>query len=347
MEKVKDGREMPFYGVSGSGQRKDVEEFLKQIETMLKQELIRFDAVYGAQLQSRNSSVQSVLDHLTVKKGKRIRPILFFLCQGLVSRSSAETARVAVMIEMLHMASLIHDDVVDGSMQRRGMDTVNARWNSRISVLLGDWMMSRVLGLVPYGPEGTLDVLSDVVDRMAAGELEQALAVPETELPDEETYRRVIYGKTAVLFSAACRLAGLAAGSKEESSSGLTRFGELYGMAFQIRDDVLDFIGDCRLLGKPVGQDSFNGRMNLPLILTWMRCSETEKNRLRQYLQKASGKHREEIASLIMGKKGHIMAQQQAGRYSEEARAILSGYTRTKYREALENLLDWNLSRKR
>ncbi|HHS12162.1 MAG TPA: polyprenyl synthetase family protein [bacterium] len=323
-----------------------VEEALKQIETLLAQELTRFDAVYRAQLQSGYSSIQSVLDHLTIERGKRIRPILFFLCQGLVGRPSAETAHVAVMIEMLHMASLIHDDVVDGSMQRRGRDTVNARWDNRISILLGDWLMSRVLRLIPCGPEGTLNIFSDVVDQMAVCELEQALSNPETESPDEETYQRIIFGKTAALFSAVCRLAGLAASSKEKTHSRLSRFGELFGMAFQIRDDVLDIIGDRHLLGKPVGQDSFNSRMNLPLILSWIRCSEEEKDWLRQCLEKASEKNRERISSFVHDKKGHLMAQKQAGRYSDEASVILSGFARSKYREAIENLLDWNLSRK-
>jgi octaprenyl-diphosphate synthase len=323
-----------------------VEESLKQVETLLAQELIRFDAVYRTQLQSQNPSIQSVLDHLTVKRGKRIRPILFFLCQGLIKRSSAKTAHVSVMIEMLHMASLIHDDVVDGSMQRRGRDTVNARWDNRISVLLGDWLMSRILRLIPFGPEGTLTIISDVVDQMAVGELEQALGNPGVELPDEETYRRVIYGKTAALFSAVCRLAGLAAGIKGNNHSGLTRFGELFGTAFQIRDDVLDIIGDGHLLGKPIGQDLFNSQMNLPLILTWMSCSEAEKDMMRRCLKEASTQNKKRISSFIYEKNGHIMAQEQAGRYSDEARFILSQYSRSQYREALERLLDFNLSRK-
>jgi len=238
----------------------------KQLSGCIQQELELFENEYKRQLESGNALLKPVLDYIVDKKGKRIRPVIFFLSQGLIRKPDPRSVSLAAMIEILHTASLIHDDVVDHSQKRRGSDTLNAVWNSRVSVLMGDYLLAKVLEIgVAHPSKRVLELISQVVLKMGEGELHHALRSEDVPFSVEE-YFSIVRNKTAGLFSAACELGGLAVSASPDQIERLDALGESIGICFQIRDDILDLNGSFDCMGKPAGQDFLNGTVTLPVI---------------------------------------------------------------------------------
>ena len=311
----------------------------------IAKELELFEKEYYLQLDSGSVSLQPLFYYIKQQRGKWLRPALFFLSQGLVDSPQPTTVRIAVLIEFLHLATLLHDDVVDHSPVRRGKKTLNKVWGERISVLMGDYLLAKVLslGIDSRQPE-ILEIISRVVIEMGEGELWEALEEKNIDIPVEE-YLRAIYQKTAVFFGAVCELGGLVVSASSSERERLRQFGEAFGMAFQIRDDILDFAGSAELLGKPVGQDIDNGKITLPLIFALSGISLEEKQVLFRKLKRKTEEDRRWIEKFVKERDGIRKSQERAVAFTNKSMDILETFPLSIYRESMGKLVIKDLKR--
>ena len=217
-------------------------------------------------MKSKVSLLDMIVSYLSKKKGKRIRPTLVFLSAEICGGSCERTYVGASLVELLHTATLIHDDVVDASSVRRGIASINAVWNNKIAVLVGDYLLGKgLLTAIDGGEFEFLKASSNAVRRMSEGELLQIQKSNEADL-DEETYFKIISDKTASLMASCCEIGALSASADPAQHAALRDYGENIGIAFQIRDDIFDFSGSSKSIGKPVGNDLKEKKITLPLL---------------------------------------------------------------------------------
>lgn len=320
-------------------------EGLKSISGPIADDLDMFEEVYRQQFSADTALLQPILRYIGDEKGKRLRPTVFFLSQGLVSQPNADSTTVAVLLELLHTATLLHDDVVDGSTERRGKRSVNDKWGNQVSVLLGDYLFAKVLALgVESQWSDVLRVVSRVVLNMGKGELRQNLGEKDSRV-NVEAYFQSIREKTAGLFIAACDLGGLVVNANPDDRERLRELGESFGMAFQIRDDILDYSGATENMGKPVGQDVSNGKITLPLILALDGRATTERRSILQKLDRGTGNDVALIRDFVIKNKGVEKAQEKAQMFAERAEKILSFFHPSIYRQAWQKLVAHDLER--
>ncbi len=228
-------------------------------------------------MHSKVALIPELAGHLIAGGGKRMRPMLTLACARLLSYPGTRHHKLAAAVEFIHTATLLHDDVVDGSGTRRGKRTANLIWGNSASVLVGDFLFSRAFELmVEDGSLKVLKILSSASSVIAEGEVEQLTAQRRIET-DEEQYLAIIGAKTAALFAAACRVAPVVAEAGEEVEVALESYGKHLGIAFQLADDVIDYASDPAIMGKGVGDDFRDGKMTLPLILAYARANEEER----------------------------------------------------------------------
>ena len=228
-------------------------------------------------MQSEIPLIPALAGHLIAGGGKRMRPMLTLACARLLDYHGARHHKLAAAVEFIHTATLLHDDVVDGSGTRRGKRTANLIWGNAASVLVGDFLFSRAFELmVEDGSLKVLKILSAASSVIAEGEVEQLTAQRRIET-DEEQYLSIISAKTAALFAAACRVSPVVAEAGEEAELALDAYGKHLGIAFQLTDDVIDYASDAAVMGKGVGDDFRDGKMTLPLILAYARGSEADR----------------------------------------------------------------------
>lgn len=230
-------------------------------------ELDAFDGYLRQHMRSNTALLDTVVRYILKQRGKRVRPTLVFLAAGLCGGINDRSFVGAGMVELLHTATLVHDDVVDDAEERRGMASINAVWKNKIAVLVGDYLLSRGLLMAVNTDEfDFLRITSNAVRRMSEGELLQIQKRRQKHI-DEETYFRIISDKTASLISTCCEVGAVSANATPEWREALRSYGELVGLAFQVRDDILDYVGRSSILGKPVGHDIRDNKVTLPLIL--------------------------------------------------------------------------------
>lgn len=238
-----------------------LEALQKPVADLLEQYKQQFDAT----LQSDNALLQQALDHLLQKKGKLVRPTLVFLSASLFGKVNQKVYDVALALELLHTASLVHDDVVDESDRRRGQASVNALMTNQIAVLVGDFVLSRALHhAAQTGDAKVVDVVANLGETLADGELLQ-LANLDADKLDEASYYMVVRKKTSSLFAVAAQLGVLVSGGSEEQAERMRRFGHLVGTCFQLKDDIFDYDNKTDV-GKPAGNDMKEGKLTLPVI---------------------------------------------------------------------------------
>jgi octaprenyl-diphosphate synthase len=274
-------------------------------------------------------------------KGKRLRPVLFFLCQGLVDSPRSDSVNTAVMIELVHTASLLHDDVIDESFKRRGEKTLNAIRGNHFSVLLGDYLIARMMALGQEMKNGGMHVLSQAILMMTLAEIKQALC--ENQCLEEHVYMDIVEGKTGALFQAATDLAAGAVHASKEIQLRLRELGLQFGLAFQIQDDILDYTGSSGTLGKPVHQDILKGQFTLPFILAFEELSVPERESLFRQLSN-NELSREHLVRLVKNQ-GIKKARDRLLKYSRKALDLLHQFPENNYRTALENLFHFNMER--
>ncbi|MEO5774663.1 MAG: polyprenyl synthetase family protein [Sphingomicrobium sp.] len=235
------------------------------------------NAVILDRMQSKVALIPELAGHLIAGGGKRMRPMLTLACASLLGYPGTRHHKLAAAVEFIHTATLLHDDVVDGSGMRRGKRTANLIWGNPASVLVGDFLFSRAFELmVEDGSLKVLKILSHASAVIAEGEVEQLTAQRRIET-DEEQYLRIISAKTAALFAAACRVSPVVAEAGEDAELALESYGRNLGIAFQLIDDVIDYASDVETMGKGVGDDFRDGKMTLPVILAYARSSDADR----------------------------------------------------------------------
>ena len=235
------------------------------------------NAVILERMQSQVALIPELAGHLIAGGGKRMRPMLTLACANLLGYPGTRHHKLAAAVEFIHTATLLHDDVVDGSGMRRGKRTANLIWGNPASVLVGDFLFSRAFELmVEDGSLKVLRILSHASAVIAEGEVEQLTAQRQIDT-GEDHYLEIISAKTAALFAAACRVAPVVAEASEDSEIALEAYGRYLGIAFQLTDDVIDYASDSATMGKGVGDDFRDGKMTLPVILAYARGDERDR----------------------------------------------------------------------
>ena len=250
---------------------------LDPLVALIAADMNQVNAVILARMQSEVPLIPELAGHLIAGGGKRMRPMLTLACAKLLGYGGTRHHKLAATVEFIHTATLLHDDVVDGSGMRRGKRTANLIWGNPSSVLVGDFLFSRAFELmVEDGSLKVLKILSSASSIIAEGEVEQLTAQRRVET-DEEQYLSIIGAKTAALFAAACRVAPVVAEAGEETELALESYGRHLGIAFQLPDDVIDYASDTETMGKGVGDDFRDGKMTLPVILAYARGSDEDR----------------------------------------------------------------------
>jgi octaprenyl-diphosphate synthase len=308
--------------------------------------IIRFEKVYTQSLHSDVKLINTIIRYISRKKGKQLRPRLCLLSAKLCGEPTENTYRAAALIEMIHVATLIHDDVVDDADLRRGWPSVNRVWKNKLSILVGDFMFSKALtNMIHLKDFDALDILSSTAQRLSQGEIQQIEKAIKKNMT-EEVYYQMVSDKTASLFSAACKLGVMTVTEDNDKREALAKFGEKFGLVFQIKDDLLDITGNVEGLGKPAGFDLKKNILTLPLIHLFEKLDSSDskkvKRQLRNHVKKSELK---EIRMLIENHGGIQFAEKQIDRLSKEAQDELNIFPDSVYKDALFSALKFNSHR--
>jgi octaprenyl-diphosphate synthase len=301
---------------------------LDTIREPVSEELTTFDTVFKTAMRSQVKLVDVIARYIVRQKGKRVRPLLVMLSAKLCGTINDSTYRAATLIEILHTATLVHDDVVDDADTRRGLASINSVWKNKVAVLMGDYLLSRGLLLsLQYQDHYFLNSTSNAVKRMSEGELLQIQKSRQLDI-DEATYIRIISDKTASLFSA-CTDIGAASTTEEPAKRNfLKAYGEHVGLAFQIRDDLLDYLGRKSILGKPTGGDIKEKKLTLPLIYALQNSGRREAAQALRTIKKgAKQKDISWIMDFVKQNGGIEYSLQKAEEFAGQARASLSSFS--------------------
>jgi octaprenyl-diphosphate synthase len=319
---------------------------IQQIQEPITGELALFEKNFKEQIKSKIFLLNTITNYIVKRKGKQIRPMFVFLsamaCGGITDASH----RGAGLIELLHTATLVHDDVVDDSNYRRGFFSINALWKNKIAVLVGDYLLSRGLLLsVDNGDFNLLKLVSEAVKEMSEGELLQIEKARRLDIT-EEVYYDIIRQKTATLIASCCAVGAASAGSSPETIQRLKEFGSLTGMAFQIKDDLFDYGSDD--VGKPLGIDIKEKKMTLPLIFALNQSSWWEKKKIINIVKNQSDKPDKvrEVIQFVKEKGGLEYATNVMNDFAKKAIDLLSELPSSMARHHLQGLVEFTINRK-
>lgn len=320
---------------------------LDDIRRPVEVELEAFRSYFRSAMKNRVFLLDKVVQYLLRQKGKQLRPILVLLTARACGGITESTHRAAALVELLHTATLVHDDVVDEADQRRGKFSINALWKNKVAVLLGDFLLSRGLLLaLDHKEYELLHIVSDAVRRMSEGELLQIEKARKLDI-DEETYFTIISDKTASLISACTSCGAHSAGATDEMRSAMHAFGEELGMAFQIRDDLFDF--GSKDVGKPLGIDLQEKKMTLPLIHALDRADKAEKKSIMNVVRrkKKSRSDMEKVRAFVQAHNGIEHAKQTMLKHADKAMSLLLTLPESDARNALADLVRYTVTRDR
>ena len=316
---------------------------LGQIIAPIQADLDKFEEEFLDSLQSEVHLINSVIQYVAKHRGKRMRPALIFLVARMLGNLDENGMNAARIVELIHTATLIHDDVVDESDMRRGAASVNQIWTNKISILIGDFIFSQVLNkMLKIGNPSIIKIISRVTTRMSEGELLQIQQSQNLQL-DEKSYFQMISAKTASLIAAACHI-GAIVGSNYSGidTEKFWNLGTYLGCAFQIQDDLLDYIGDQTITGKPVGNDVKENKITLPLIYAIHKNGDFPADRLRELLsEKKTDEEVLAVRNLVIESGGVEYAQRKATQFVELAHEILSPLDNNIYKSSLEDLVQF------
>jgi octaprenyl-diphosphate synthase len=327
---------------------------IQDIFLNLQPDLKKIDELILQFAVGKSPLIQEISNHLISSGGKRIRPVLLILSSQLFQLKnpvSENCYNLAAAVELIHSATLLHDDVVDVSEVRRGKKTANALWDNKASILVGDYLFSISFQLMVKSKNlRVLDLLSKASSIMADGEVMQLQNSNDITL-SQEKYLEIIFGKTAVLFSAACEAGALIVEAKENEILALAEFGKNLGIIFQIVDDILDYSSQEKVLGKDVGNDFFEGKITLPILLTYNAASNDEKKNIaeiftRNLMNKEKNHHDfVEILSIMKKYNGLEASRNMALQYKDLAIENLQIFSNSNAKENLLTILNYSLER--
>ncbi|WP_419812989.1 polyprenyl synthetase family protein [Bacterioplanoides sp.] len=296
---------------------------IQDILAVTQDEFQAVDSLIHEQLASRIPLVEKIADYIVSSGGKRIRPLLVLMSAKAFDRCDAEAIKLATVIEFLHTATLLHDDVVDTSDMRRGNPTANAKWGNAPSVLVGDFLYSRAFQMmVELKSLEVMDILSSATSVIAEGEVLQLTNVKNPDV-DEARYMDVIHGKTAMLFEASTHAAARLLQLDSDTTLALKEYGKELGMAFQLIDDVLDYEGDAETLGKNVGDDLAEGKPTLPLIHAMANAPEADAKLIRQAIRKGGLDNMDDVLRIVRDNGSLDYTRQKADECADRAQQHL------------------------
>ncbi len=319
------------------------------IKQPIEYEMELFETKFRVSMTSKVALLNRITHYIVNRKGKQMRPMFVFLTAKMLNNGEVNerTYRGASVIELIHTATLVHDDVVDESNKRRGFFSVNALWKNKIAVLVGDYLLSKGLLLsIDNGDFDLLRIISVAVREMSEGELLQIEKARRLDIT-EEVYYDIIRQKTATLIAACCSLGACSVQPESADVESFRKFGELCGMAFQIKDDLFDY-GDTKI-GKPTGIDIKEQKMTLPLIHVLNICSKDEKKWLINSIKNHNRdkKRVKEVIALIKDRGGLDYAVEKMLHYRNEALKLLEGYPPSAYKSSLELMVNYVVDRKK
>lgn len=318
---------------------------MKEIRQYLSTEFKEFETIFNDAVKSQVSLLDKIMKYVVKSKGKQLRPMFVMLSAQLCGGINTSTYRAASLIELLHTATLVHDDVVDEANQRRGFFSLNALWKNKIAVLVGDYLLSKGLLLSLNNNDfKILQILANAVKDMSEGELLQVEKARKLDIT-EDIYYDIIRCKTASLISSACAAGAYSAHQNEEDSLRMAKFGEKVGIAFQIKDDLFDYGKED--VGKPTGNDIKEKKMTLPLIYTLNHCDSPTKRKI-MHVFKHPNNTKEEVnmvIQLVQEAGGIQYATQVMHTYTAEAMSILSTFPEGEPKKYMQALIDYTINR--
>lgn len=323
--------------------KKSLNDIKKPIESELKE----FESHFKKSVESTVPLLDKIMHYIVQRKGKQVRPILIFLCAKMFGDINKATHDAASLVELLHTASLVHDDVIDDSNERRGFFSINALWKNKIAVIVGDYLLSKGLLLALENERyALLQIVSKAVKDLSEGELLQMEKARKLDIK-EDVYYEIIRQKTASLIKAACKAGATSIIQDEEQLEKVAEFGEHIGMAFQLKDDLFDFGDD--LIGKPKGIDIKEKKMTLPLIYALSKAEDKTKKKFLNYIKRDSENPRKvkEIIEYVRGSGGMEYAHDKMMEYRQKAEDILINFPDNEARAALFDLVAFVTERKK
>jgi len=325
---------------------------MNDFQVHIQNEFIQFETAFTEALGSKHPLLSEVLSYVHAQRGKQLRPTLVLLSAALCRGVTSKTIQTAVILELTHTASLVHDDVVDNSPTRRGCNSIHQQWNNKIAILTGDYMLAKVISLLnEIRNTNILSIISSMSRSLTEGELLQ-LHAGHSMWISEKQYNQIIEQKTACLF-AACSEAGAAStGATMRQMTAMRHYGLHLGMCFQIKDDILDY-SDVEDLGKPTMSDIQDGKATLPLLISLQRATPEEAQVIRDKAEALASKTtpintfeiEQDIKSFVLRYDGIRYAQQEMEKHRKKALEALSIFPDGKYKDSLIALLDYAINR--
>jgi octaprenyl-diphosphate synthase len=320
---------------------------IKEIQQPIAEEMEKFESWFRDSMKSRVSLLDNIMHYIIKRKGKQMRPMFVFLSSKVFAPTTDSTYIAASMIELLHTATLVHDDVVDDANKRRGFWSINAIWKNKIAVLVGDYLLSKGLLLAVDNKEfDLLQIMSNSVREMSEGELLQIEKARRLDIT-EDIYFDIIRQKTATLIAACCAAGASSAKAKPDDVAKMRLFGEYTGIAFQIKDDLFDYGSDGEKIGKPTGIDIKEKKMTLPLIYALNRATYFEKRRIISIIKNhnQNTKKVKEVIDFVIASGGLEYAHKAMLEYKNKALAILKEFDQNEANIALSNLVIYTTER--
>jgi len=319
---------------------------LEDIKAPISKEMEEFEDKFRSSMRTKVLLLDKIMDYIVRRKGKQMRPMFVFLTAGTCGQINESTFRGASLIELLHTATLVHDDVVDEAHYRRGFFSINALWKNKIAVLVGDFLLSRGLILsVENKDYHLLSIVTEAVKEMSEGELLQMEKSRKLDI-DESTYFEIIRQKTASLISSCCAVGASSVGADPEVVKRMKNFGEKAGIAFQIKDDLFDY-GEEEI-GKPLGIDIKEKKMTLPLIYSLSQANNSDKRKIVSLVKNNHNDQKKvkEVIAFVKQSGGLQYAQHMMDNYYQEALELLHHFPSSPYKESLLQLVQFTINRK-
>lgn len=320
---------------------------LKDIKKPIASELDAFEERFRASMKSKVALLDKIMNYIIKRKGKQVRPILVFLSANMVGKSSDKTFVGASLIELLHTATLVHDDVVDDAKFRRGFFSINTLWKNKVAILVGDFLLSRglILAMDTQNFE-LLQIVTQAVKEMSEGELLQMEKARKLDI-SEELYLEVIQQKTASLIASCCAVGAKSSGADEQTVSDFYAMGLHIGMAFQIKDDIFDYGSPG--IGKPVGIDIKEKKVTLPLIKALQEADAKEGKAILRLVNTKNQKSKtfKKVREFVIAHNGLKAAEQAMQDYANQAKAISLRYPESGFQKSLNLLIDYTIQRKK
>ena len=316
------------------------------VVALTRDDMAAVDRLISASLKSDVALVSQVSEYIVMSGGKRLRPVIVLLAARAFGYDGEQHVRAAAIIEFIHTATLLHDDVVDSSSRRRGKDSANTVFGNQASVLVGDFLYSRAFQMmVDIDSMRVMQILADATNTIAAGEVMQLMNVHDPDTT-EEAYRQVIYRKTARLFEAGAQIAAVLAGRSPAEEQAMIRFGQNLGTAFQLVDDALDFNASVAELGKNLGDDLAEGKATLPLIFAMENGSAEDKALIRNAILQGGIDKLQSITAIIESTGALAYTEKQAHEAADVAISALSDIPDSEYKQALISIAEFAVNRR-